>query len=169
MSFFKIILALLVLVLAVVGVVALLGVVAALFKWLVILGVIALAGVGAYKLLSKPDEPRLELTSAEAEMLKAEQMLADIRRKQLTKRSEEHTSELQSRSDLVCRLLLEKKKNERRRHAISLRRCDKKPLPVFSHCRGPVARRVEMRGSARRETGLPLRVPCHRELRGTPE
>src|SRR2546428_6903429 len=27
-------------------------------------------------------------------------------------RSEEHTSELQSRSDLVCRLLLEKKKNE---------------------------------------------------------
>src|SRR2546428_6453621 len=28
----------------------------------------------------------------------------------LSKRSEEHTSELQSRSDLVCRLLLEKKK-----------------------------------------------------------
>src|SRR5438034_8841615 len=28
----------------------------------------------------------------------------------LTKRSEEHTSELQSHSDLVCRLLLEKKK-----------------------------------------------------------
>ena len=85
MSFFKIILALLVLVLAVVGVVVLFGVVAALFKWLVILGVIALAGVGAYKLLSKPDEPRLELSSAEAEMLKAEQMLADIRRKQLSK------------------------------------------------------------------------------------
>src|SRR2546422_5219254 len=29
-----------------------------------------------------------------------------------TKRSEEHTSELQSRLHLVCRLLLEKKKNE---------------------------------------------------------
>ena len=28
-------------------------------------------------------------------------------------RSEEHTSELQSRSDLVCRLLLEKKKTTR--------------------------------------------------------
>src|SRR5438034_6271118 len=28
------------------------------------------------------------------------------------KRSEEHTSELQSHSDLVCRLLLEKKKSE---------------------------------------------------------
>src|SRR5204862_7527574 len=30
-------------------------------------------------------------------------------------RSEEHTSELQSRRDLVCRLLLEKKKKEKRR------------------------------------------------------
>src|SRR5690349_23506370 len=29
----------------------------------------------------------------------------------LTQRSEEHTSELQSRRDLVCRLLLEKKKS----------------------------------------------------------
>src|SRR5947207_10695157 len=29
-------------------------------------------------------------------------------------RSEEHTSELQSHSDLVCRLLLEKKKNKRK-------------------------------------------------------
>src|SRR2546422_6626068 len=32
-----------------------------------------------------------------------------------TPRSEEHTSELQSRLHLVCRLLLEKKKNKRRR------------------------------------------------------
>ena len=85
MSFFKIILALLVLVLAVVGGFALFGLVAWLFKWFVILGVITLAGVGAYKLLSKPDEPRLELSSAETEMLKAEQMLAELRRKQLTK------------------------------------------------------------------------------------
>src|SRR5438105_8008724 len=35
-------------------------------------------------------------------------------------RSEEHTSELQSRVDLVCRLLLEKKKKK-----VELRRCDK--------------------------------------------
>src|SRR6478672_3756654 len=34
------------------------------------------------------------------------------RRRQVSSRSEEHTSELQSRSDLVCRLLLEKKKTE---------------------------------------------------------
>src|SRR5699024_11500253 len=31
-------------------------------------------------------------------------------------RSEEHTSELQSRFDLVCRLLLEKKKKKRQKH-----------------------------------------------------
>src|SRR5260221_5275376 len=31
-------------------------------------------------------------------------------------RSEEHTSELQSHSDLVCRLLLEKKKNGKSKH-----------------------------------------------------
>src|SRR2546428_3874379 len=36
--------------------------------------------------------------------------LAD--RRFLRRRSEEHTSELQSRSDLVCRLLLEKKNND---------------------------------------------------------
>src|SRR5690349_23631660 len=33
----------------------------------------------------------------------------------LTGRSEEHTSELQSRRDLVCRLLLEKKKKNKKR------------------------------------------------------
>src|SRR5690606_40139109 len=39
-----------------------------------------------------------------------------------TKRSEEHTSELQSRENLVCRLLLEKKKEEReRRHECTRR------------------------------------------------
>src|SRR2546421_7947102 len=35
-------------------------------------------------------------------------------------RSEEHTSELQSRSDLVCRLLLEKKKSKERGHCIQV-------------------------------------------------
>src|SRR5438132_4071876 len=34
----------------------------------------------------------------------------------LALRSEEHTSELQSHSDLVCRLLLEKKKKNKDRH-----------------------------------------------------
>src|SRR5690349_24254299 len=49
------------------------------------------------------DRPQLELTGA-AER----EELADHRR--AFPRSEEHTSELQSRRDLVCRLLLEKKK-----------------------------------------------------------
>src|SRR2546422_1495201 len=39
-------------------------------------------------------------------------VVADInRRSRMHQRSEEHTSELQSRLHLVCRLLLEKKKN----------------------------------------------------------
>src|SRR2546430_17414047 len=36
--------------------------------------------------------------------------IADVVRVVLVERSEEHTSELQSQSNLVCRLLLEKKK-----------------------------------------------------------
>src|SRR4051795_4693288 len=40
-------------------------------------------------------------------------------------RSEEHTSELQSHSHLVCRLLLEKKKNEPRRPRIAPQRTTK--------------------------------------------
>src|SRR5207302_5345575 len=42
-------------------------------------------------------------------------------------RSEEHTSELQSRENLVCRLLLEKKKAERAR--TMSRRHRKRPTP----------------------------------------
>src|SRR5438105_10169450 len=38
----------------------------------------------------------------------------------LPKRSEEHTSELQSRVDLVCRLLLEKKKKKKKQTRINV-------------------------------------------------
>src|SRR5260221_8556888 len=41
-------------------------------------------------------------------------------------RSEEHTSELQSHSDLVCRLLLEKKKNKNKRNRLLT--CDSEKL-----------------------------------------
>src|SRR6185312_16860385 len=41
-------------------------------------------------------------------------VVAGLHRERSRRRSEEHTSELQSRSDLVCRLLLEKKKFESR-------------------------------------------------------
>src|SRR5438034_7213224 len=40
-----------------------------------------------------------------------------VRGPELMERSEEHTSELQSHSDLVCRLLLEKKKIDTVQHA----------------------------------------------------
>src|SRR5699024_12686237 len=40
------------------------------------------------------------------------EMPATSMQNRLSARSEEHTSELQSRFDLVCRLLLEKKKND---------------------------------------------------------
>src|SRR5438034_5809647 len=45
-------------------------------------------------------------------------------------RSEEHTSELQSHSDLVCRLLLEKKKKKKNKSKNSkVTRKTKKPTP----------------------------------------
>jgi len=90
MKFFKLLLLLFALVFVVWGAFWLFGVVAgllyALVKWAVIIGVIALAGVGAYKLLAGPDEEaQAALSPAEAEMLKAERLLADLRRKELTK------------------------------------------------------------------------------------
>src|SRR5438067_7586515 len=48
-----------------------------------------------------PHSPRL---------LRPRRRLQPLRRGRRSRRSEEHTSELQSRFDLVCRLLLEKKK-----------------------------------------------------------
>jgi hypothetical protein len=90
MKFFKFLLLLFALVFVVWGAFWLFGVVAgllyALVKWAIIIGVVALAGVGAYKLLSGPDEDaQAALSPAEAEMLKAERMLAELRRKELTK------------------------------------------------------------------------------------
>src|SRR2546427_6872013 len=45
------------------------------------------------------------------------------------KRSEEHTSELQSQSNLVCRLLLEKKKNHGSKPCNGLRGCNPASRP----------------------------------------
>src|SRR5688572_32126348 len=49
--------------------------------------------------------------SSESESQKLEEMRPDL---QEIVRSEEHTSELQSQSNLVCRLLLEKKKKKKK-------------------------------------------------------
>src|SRR5438093_2987207 len=46
----------------------------------------------------------------------SKQPLVDRLRERLEERSEEHTSELQSLTNLVCRLLLEKKKQTRTIH-----------------------------------------------------
>src|SRR2546428_7281550 len=43
---------------------------------------------------------------------RADRLAAGLQAARRNRRSEEHTSELQSRSDLVCRLLLEKKKKK---------------------------------------------------------
>src|SRR5690349_21897977 len=65
---------------------------------------------------------------------------AEARRKKQqsvpTQRSEEHTSELQSRRDLVCRLLLEKKKTG-------------KPGPGFSCL--PLSPRINVSSQTRRD------------------
>src|SRR2546428_4013010 len=55
----------------------------------------------------------------------------------VSNRSEEHTSELQSRSDLVCRLLLEKKKTP----------CSSQPLlsPLYTFLSYPIIPRFAQR------------------------
>src|SRR3712207_7419761 len=60
--------------------------------------------IGEYERLVEP----FELVLVDASQPIRQQQL---RVRQLVTRSEEHTSELQSRQYLVCRLLLEKKKN----------------------------------------------------------
>src|SRR2546430_6621183 len=52
----------------------------------------------------------LTVLDAQRTLYQARDQLAQIRFQRLLARSEEHTSELQSQSNLVCRLLLEKKK-----------------------------------------------------------
>src|SRR2546427_6692063 len=65
------------------------------------------AGVRAHHVGARPTLARDQLGVAEHGFHNAERG----RRNAEQQRSEEHTSELQSQSNLVCRLLLEKKKN----------------------------------------------------------
>src|SRR2546427_4932486 len=57
---------------------------------------------------SQPQRPRVGVLRALERGLGAQRR--GVERRALERRSEEHTSELQSQSNLVCRLLLEKKK-----------------------------------------------------------
>src|SRR5271167_5215017 len=55
------------------------------------------------------------------------------RRRARRRRSEEHTSELQSRFDLVCRLLLEKKKKMTSRRAPRSINCSHPLIPINTY------------------------------------
>src|SRR3712207_8919221 len=66
-------------------------------------------GVLAAPVVAEQPDPAVELLVAEAPVHER----AGVRGHRLRARSEEHTSELQSRQYLVCRLLLEKKKTNK--------------------------------------------------------
>src|SRR2546428_8238197 len=69
-------------------------------------------------------------SAAEREHVDAHHAAAHlVGRDQLHERSEEHTSELQSRSDLVCRLLLEKKKKY---HPAGVTQCQISRISIVS-------------------------------------
>jgi uncharacterized membrane protein len=88
MNFFKILLALAVLVLAVFGAFAVFGLVAWLLKYLVFFGVIVLVGAVAYKALKKGDDRGYEYqlgSDPESDLARTDRILEEMRRKQLTK------------------------------------------------------------------------------------
>src|SRR2546426_4311090 len=71
------------------------------------------SAVGALSIaLKRLDRPAGLALDAEGRLLIAEEGAGRILRLEPSGRSEEHTSELQSPCNLVCRLLLEKKKNK---------------------------------------------------------
>src|SRR5438034_6331701 len=90
------------------------------------------------QLLSKDEQllrKEAQLASRDEEIERLKLLIAKLRRMQFgrksekldwqieqleLKRSEEHTSELQSHSDLVCRLLLEKKKKKEKKTKIKI-------------------------------------------------
>jgi hypothetical protein len=83
MSFFKIILALLVLLLAALGALMLYGILVATVKILFYLGIIALVGAFAYKALSKSKPKGLLAWTPDGELEKSERLLEEIRSRRL--------------------------------------------------------------------------------------
>src|SRR5438132_10207474 len=68
------------------------------------------AGAGVHHACGQQSSPVRLVGYPEVRMVEdVEHLGAEVQRRDV-QRSEEHTSELQSHSDLVCRLLLEKKK-----------------------------------------------------------
>src|SRR2546421_1837593 len=89
---------------------------------------------------AKASKPFMKLTGPEA--MPPPERASRLPRSE--ERSEEHTSELQSRSDLVCRLLLEKKKKTRAAYLSYLASNEspdvKRRHKVSAHCRCTTAR-----------------------------
>jgi hypothetical protein len=86
MNVFKVILALVLLFLAVIGGLAVFGLVAWLFKYLVFFGIVLLVGAVAYKALKKGDRPETyQLGDADSDLARTDRILEEMRRKQLTK------------------------------------------------------------------------------------
>src|SRR5690625_6436882 len=73
----------------------------------------AMTGMGSVSMRRKSCDPLTEKRSASAGL-----MLGIF---EISARSEEHTSELQSRGHLVCRLLLEKKKKQRKKDKVTVK------------------------------------------------
>src|SRR5438067_5057064 len=72
-------------------------------------------GSARFHIAVRPREPALRDPHAERVFRLRVSAGARAWRRDYGDRSEEHTSELQSRFDLVCRLLLEKKNNEEKK------------------------------------------------------
>src|SRR5688572_31784234 len=71
--------------------------------------------------LTPPEEDGILLgITRETLLAVADELKLGVRLASLPLRSEEHTSELQSQSNLVCRLLLEKKKKKKKYHNLIL-------------------------------------------------
>src|SRR2546427_5446344 len=66
-----------------------------------------------------------QVADRRADRLRRDPVLLVVLRLQRAARSEEHTSELQSQSNLVCRLLLEKKKKKIRKKSDIIRKKSK--------------------------------------------
>src|SRR5690606_40999006 len=80
---------------------------------------------GEHVTMKDADDPRLARVAGIARLPDGLVLLqdpGDAREARVVRRSEEHTSELQSRENLVCRLLLEKKKKKNSIHIIVTKR-----------------------------------------------
>ena len=87
MSIYKLLLALVVVFLAAFGAFALFGLIAAMLKYIILIGLIVLAGTVGYKALRKKsdDNQLVESSWPDRELEKAQRLIESVKRGQLTK------------------------------------------------------------------------------------